>query len=226
MKPIKKGECDACPKIDVDLFQSGNMLLCASCYAAEVKAIDGTKWINNAIANGRVIERPIELKQEIFNSSASSFIMMQMEIQADASIPQNKKTEVFLQRIEAKQKELSDAIFAEKAITAIKENERYSISQQTREFIAKLQVEEREKFKKYDVSYAPKTVSPKKIKDVAKDKSPRKPSFDKKACLEAAKKYGVAASTVQSIYFKKPGISYDAAAKMLAQTMGLIPEDE
>lgn len=219
MKSTKKGECDACPKVDVDLYPSGNMLLCVTCYQAEVKAIGDSKWINNALATGKIVETPIQLKQDIFNAVTTPFIELKLMIAKDAEVPQDKKNEVFMQAIEAKIKNLRDAIFLEKQATLAKENEVYSWAQQRREFISKLQESEREKFKKFDVNYTPK--SPTKREKTTKPTKPaNKMKFSMAECKAAASKYGVQVSGVQAWYVQKKGeLSYEECAKRLAEMM-------
>ena len=222
MKPNAVGDCDCCPRTSVPLYESvaskGSMM-CVECWSAEKKAVEDTKWIQNALVNGSKIETPPVLKQDIFVSSTAAFVEIQAAVNHDDSIPANRKNEVFMQRVEARIKSLREVIFNTK-------NEVYALSQQAREFIGKLQESEREKFKQYDVNYAPKPVSPKKVKDAAKDRKPRTrtKSIDMKALKAAATKYGVAWAQVQSIYVRKPGISYELAARELAEMMGLIPE--
>lgn len=198
--------------------------MCIECWTSEKKAVEDTKWIQNALINGSKIETPPVLKQDIFVSSTAAFVEIQAAVNHDDSIPANRKNEVFMQRVEKRIKDLREVIFNTK-------NEVYALSQQAREFIGKLQESEREKFKQYDVNYAPKPASPRKVKDAAKDRKPRKSSSsysakDQRECAEAAKKYGVSPVTVRSIYVKNPGISYDAAARELAEMMGLIPESK
>lgn len=220
---IGKGECDACPKTDVDLYQTGNMTLCVSCYEAEIKAIGDTKWINHALANAKAIDTKVELKADIFNAATVPFVELQAAIRNDASIPAAKKNEVFVQQCEARIKHLSEVIFAEEQATNIKKNERYSWSQQIRTFINTLQEAERAKFKQYNVDYAPKTIT-KREKSTKSTTPNRKKStaakFDMAACKAAASKYDVPLSGVQAWYVQKKGeVSYEDCAKQLAEML-------
>lgn len=214
MKPIAVGECDACPKVDVDLFEvNGSKLrLCVTCYQAEVKAIADAKWINSTLATAKAVDNSVKLKADLFNAATISFVEMKASIDNDASIPSDRKVEVFMKAVQERITHLNDVIFNTK-------NELQSWSQNAQEFIGKLRTEEREKYKKFNVNYTPAVVTPKKIKDTSKSKAP-KAKFSLAEAKAAADKFGVPLISVQMLATQK-NISVEDAAKQMADILGV-----
>ena len=216
MKPIAKGECDACPKTDVDVFEvvGSKMRLCGVCYQAEVKAIEDAKWIDKTLATARVIDSKLELKQDIFNTEATAFSELRKAIQQNELIPADKKDETLFQLVEERIKKYTEVIFAEEQATMVKRNERASWSQQIKAYAETLRADQRERLKKYDINYksAPITKKEKTTKPV----KPAKKPFDKVACAEAAKKYGVPMNMIQMLCTQKNISIEDAAKEMVA----------
>ena len=224
MKPFAKGECDFCPAKDTDLFQilPSKDGYCIKCYQAEIKVIEDNKSFAKVMESTAKVDSNISLKADIFNAATVSFIELKTSIMNDETIPAANKNEVFVQQCEARIKKYNDVIFAEKAATMIKENERAAMVKQTREFIATLQAEQREKFKKYDINYTPAPVTKKAVKGktpkVGSTKSGVK--FNMAEAKRMAEKYGVDAVAIQSIVVSK-NVPYEEAARQMATILGL-----
>jgi hypothetical protein len=216
MKANKVGECDACPKTEVELYISGKMVLCLNCFNAESAAIaDNDAKLTSVIETSRKIDAGVTVSTDVFNAATVAFIELQTAIAQDAAIPADKKNEVLVKTVEERIRHYNEVIFAEEAATLAKKNERYSWSKQIQEFVGKMRTEEREKYKKYNLSYTPAPVVIKSVKPASPKKSGTKTAFNLKACKEAAAKYGVDYVGVQSMVLSK-NMTYDDAAKQLA----------
>jgi hypothetical protein len=222
MKPIAVGECDACPKVDVDLFEipGSKMRLCVVCHQAEIAAIESSKVINGAIATAKVVDSGIKLKADIFNAATVDFTNLQAAIMNDESISPEKKAETLVQMASERIQKYNQVIFQEEEATMIKRNERASWSKQIKEFVETLRTEQREKFKKYDINYSPAPIS--KAAKTSKPAGPRKkaPAFDMAACKAAAAKYNVPMASIQMLA-KSQNLSMDDAGKKMAEMLGI-----
>lgn len=216
MKPIAIGECDACPKLEVDLFEmSGSkMRLCLTCYQAEVKAVEDSKWINSTLQTAKAVDNSIQLKADIYNAATVSFVELKAAIDNDETIPAERKVESFMKAVQERIAKYNEVIFNTR-------NELQSWSQNTQEFIGKLRAEEREKYKKFNITYTPTPVTKAAIKGKSA-KSPKAPStkFNLAEAKAAAAKYGVDVVGVQSIVLSR-NVSYETAAKQLADILGI-----
>jgi len=219
MKPIAVGECEACNAVG-DLFQApgSSFHLCVVHYQAEVEAINSSKVINGVVAQSLKKIENTQLKADIYNAGTTSFIELYSAIQNDESIPANKKNEVLVQTAEKYINGFSQAIFDLNEQKVAKENERAGWRQATVDFISKLREEEREKYKKFNVSYQPAVVTKKAIKS----STPRVKKVTTTNLAEAkrmAEKYGLPYIGIQSLVVSK-NISYEEAAILLCGMMG------
>lgn len=223
MKPIAVGECDACPKIGTDLFEvvGSKMRLCATCYQAEVKAIADSKVIAATLQTAKVVDNSIQLKADIYNAATVSFIELKTAVDNDASIPAEKKTEAFMRAVQERITHLNDVIFNTR-------NELQSWSQNTQEFIGKLRAEEREKYKKFNVTYTPAPVTKAAIKGTRTKKSDsgKAPSvkFNLAEAKVAAAKYNVPLVGIQMLATQKNLTAEEAAKQMAAIMSGQITQ--
>lgn len=206
-KPVNKtGDCEAShfdgQGVDCNItLTHGNMWLCDDCLAKE-EAVDRAKQV---IEESRKTDSQIELKQDIVNAGTVAFVQLQAAIEANTDIPADKKNGALLTIVAARIEILNAAIFAEKAITQAKENERFAFTKNAKEIVAKLQEQERAKYPQFDITYKPAKVS--------KPKSVKAPGakFNKQELFDAAKKYNVPASNVRSIMIAQNKSAEDAA---------------
>ena len=222
MKPIAVGECDACPKLDVDLFEviGSKLRLCVICYQAELDAIQSSKKINVVAESLKKVENT-QLKADIYNAGTTSFIELHAAIQADNSIAPEKKNEVLVQTAEKYIAGFTQAIFDLNEQKVAKENERAGWRQATVDYIATLREVEREKYKKFNITYQPAPVSKKAIKGDTTRKTKVKKVTTTTNIAEAkrvAEKYGLPYLGIQALVVSK-NISYENAAIELCKML-------
>jgi hypothetical protein len=232
MKPIAIGECDACPATEVDLFEvpGSKMRLCLKDYQAEIQAIEDSKVINKVIQTSLKQDASIQRKADIHNAATLSFGELYAAIQHDDAIAPEKKTATLMQLVETRITGFTSVIFDLKAQQTNVENEREGWRQSTVDFISKLRADEREKYSKFNVSYAPTPVTKKSVKAAAgatgKGSKPRKSTGFTAAEMvqlkEAAAKYNVPMASVQMLV-KSQNLSFEAAAKQMADILKLAP---
>jgi len=222
MKPFAVGECDACPKVDVDLFKApgSSYQLCLMCYQAEVDAMESSKKINVVAESLKQIGNT-QLKADIYNAGTTSFIELHAAIQADDSIPAEKKNEVLVQTAEKYIAQFTETIFSLNEKKVAEENKRAGFRQGTMDYIATLREAEREKYKKFNISYTPAVVTKKAIKG----ETTRKPRANKQSVTanmaeskRVAEKYGLSWLAIHSLVVSK-NISYEDAAIELCKML-------
>lgn len=229
MKPIAIGECDACPATDVDLFEvpGSKMRLCLKDYQAEIQAIEDSKVINKTIQTSLKQDATIQRKADIFNAATMSFGELYAAIQHDPAIEESKKTATLMQLVESRISGITTVIFDLKAQQNDKENEREGWRQSTVDFISKLRADEREKYAKFNVTYAPAPVTKSKVVKAATGKSnksdkPRKSTgfsaAEMNTLREMSAKYNVPMASVQMLV-KSQNLPIEAAAKQMAELL-------
>lgn len=218
VKQMRKGECESCSMgsdkpIDLTL-EFGNIWLCAGCQAKEAETIkDNAKHV---VELSQKIDTNITLKADIYNAATVSFVELQAAIQANTEIPEHKKSYELMAAIAARINNLSKVIFEDEAALIQKKNERHALLVNAQNVAARLHESERNKFKQYDVNYKPAAV-----KKPISTKIP-KAKFNKAELVTACNKYpGVPMSQVQAIVVSR-GMNPEAAAKHMAELMGLI----
>lgn len=212
----KKGDCEACDKVDVMLYlEFGNIWMCADC-RAEQQAI-ATSNSKAVIEASRKVDTQIELKQDVFNAATVSFVELQAAITANDEIPANRKDYALMEEVAARIDKLSKVIFEEEAALVAKRNERHALLINAQVVAAKLHISEREKFKQYDVNYKPVT------KPVVKSPSKTpKAKWNKAEVVAACNKYpGVPMAQVQSLIVAR-NMNPEDAAKHMAGLLGLL----
>jgi len=221
MKPFAVGECDFCPATDTDLFQipPSKDGYCIKCYQAELAAIESSKTVNKVIETSFKQDKAIQLKADIFNAATMSFGELYTAIQHDENIPAEKKNEVLVNLVKDRIAGFTDVIFNLNEQKIAKENEREGWRKATVDFISKLRAEEREKYSKFNITYAPPAVTKKAIKgktppSVQSNKAP-KVVIKMQDLKIAAIKYDVAMSTLKSMCELR-NMDVDTAGKLLS----------
>jgi len=231
MKPFAIGECEMCPGNEqVDLFKAPGSVfqLCAKHYQEEVSAIESSKVINTVVAESLKKIGNTQLKADIYNAATTSFSELVVAIQHDENIPADKKNEVLVQTVGKYITGFTEAIFSLQEQKVAKENEREGWRQSTVDYIAKLRTEEREKYSKFNITYAPPVVTKKAIKGSSKGAPKTNASKTPKVVVKmhdlkiAAIKYGVPMSTLQGLCDLR-NIDVDTAGKMLSAALGTAP---
>jgi hypothetical protein len=230
MTPVAKGECEMCPTdtiVDLFVVPGSVFRLCAKHYQDEFNAVESSKKINVVADSLKKIDNT-QLKADIYNAATTSFVELHAAIQHDDEIPADKKNEVLVQTVGKYITGFTEAIFSLQEQKVAKENEREGWRQATVDFIAKLRTEEREKYAKFNVTYAPPVVTKKAIKGSSKGAPKTTANKQPKVVVKmhdlkiAAIKYGVAMSTLQGICELR-NIDVDTAGKMLSAAFGNTP---
>lgn len=213
----KRGDCDACPKTDIDVFPTHHgMVMCAECRDKEIAAVARSKEAVAIVETARKVDTAIELKQDVFNATTVSFIELQTAIGQDDAIPADQKDYRVVKECADRIDRLTAIIFAEEAALMAKKEARHAWLVQTQNLAAKLRADVRGEFKQYDVNYnpqPPKSSKPKAVKAPSVSKK-----MDKTAVFEAAKKYGVPAAQVQGMVISLH-ISPDEAGRKLKELL-------
>ena len=221
------GECDGCPKTDVELFSVERMNLCADCRDKELEAIEASRndhknspQVNQVLEFSRKQDAGIKLSADVFNAETVSFVTLKAAIDNDPEIPSDQKNHRFMQEIQTRVEALDKAIFdAEKTLMEQK-NQRHAWITQRQQFIGKLREDERAKYKQFDVSYQPSTKLPKAVKTTQPAK-PRAKSLNMSKLTEVCKKYDLPRDTVRSIMVSR-NMNEEDAALTLAKMMGKV----
>jgi hypothetical protein len=201
-----KGTCEICDTPDISVYPSrGNMMVCLACKAKEDEAV-------KTIAESKAVDASIETKSDVYLAKTVPAVELRAAIQNNPDIPEDKKDYAYAQECMTRFQNLQKVIFETRKDLLEKENEARMWQTITQTAAGKLREVERAQFIGMDVSYQPvpvKTIKPKVVKIKSQTKK-----FDRAACAEAANKYNVPASGVQSIVISR-GMSYEDAAKHL-----------
>lgn len=220
------GECDACPKVGVELFKVDKDMLCEKCRDGELAAIaeerKSNARVNHVIQESRRQDQGIKLSQDVFTASTTDFITLSAAVKHDDSIPEDKKKFRMAELAAERITQFDAAIFAKEQELLEMKNQRHAWRTQATELVHTLAEAERAKFRAFDSNYKPATTVQAKKARTSTPVGPKAGSkkFDKMALREAAKKYGVPEVAVQSLWYSKQGLSYEEAAKQVVDLVG------
>lgn len=214
----KTGDCEACVKdtgVNTTItLMHGNIWMCPTCRAEDQQM--STQNAKQVVSDSRRIDSVVELKADIFVSATKSFTDLQAAILADDSIPAERKAIALLDLVAERIKALDSVIFAQKAETVARENERYAFLKNAQDVASKLRESDRAKYKQYDVNYIPpKTTKPVKATKPASKKT----SFTKAESREimvVSAETGVAASLIRTISLRDGKTPREAAQFIIA----------
>jgi hypothetical protein len=214
----KIGDCEICDSTNtVIVMAHGNIWMCESCKKTDDELTIRNKEINSLIQSS-TLDAGVQIKTDLFNAATVASIELKGAIDADESIPADKKdyfyAKVCLERFQHFQK----VVFEQRQELLVRENEMRAWQVQTQTAAGKLRSEYREQFRSVDVSYQPTPV-----KIVKSNSGKSKGEAKTSDVIEAAKKFNVPASGIKMILLSHKGMSPEAAAKKLAEQMGLLP---
>src|SRR5215471_5618149 len=164
------GNCGFCSNSNVLVIPRYGDKMCLTCAAKEDDAVRATQVATSIVARARDNDDAVLLSQDIFNKATTSITELRGAIFANEAIPQADKYHQFALEIEQRILKLDAVIFAEEEATQKKRNERYAFVKGIQDITAKLSLEHRERFKKYDVTYNPQSPKLKKIKEETEHK--------------------------------------------------------
>ena len=212
-----EAECESCgnngPCEIVD-----SILMCANCQSRnneinlELAELEKNK-INPAdiLIKSIEIDNSIQIRSDFFNSRTASIESLRLAIEADDTIPTDKKHFELAQRLDNRFKHLRDVLMPEKKIEieAIA-SEQKAIQVYLNTLASSLRKEEREKLRLSDISYKPQPVS--------KPKVPRAPSkkIDKAELKKYAAELGINEYTLQVFVISK-NITVAEAASVIRE---------
>lgn len=229
----KIAQCEACPNVGpCELF--ADMLLCAKCYAAELKAVHDYQApelqearlqeyhkqvrLNELLADAAKQDQTVTLVSDLFNAETKSLIELLTAI--DSSDIENKpyaRAEFTVNRIKTFQQALFEAknkvVELENAIRA----DQVYLNQEAN----KLRDEERTKLKIADITYQPATPKTPKPKSDKGTKAAKKSS--KVDMAEVQKWAGKIGMPVQLVHMRmlSKNMSAEQAARTFAAESGL-----
>jgi len=222
------GECDGCPKTNVDLYQaSRGMMLCKECHTQEQETISKQKEVKSLLEESRKRDAEITSKEQIFVADTVPAIELRGLIENDETIPAGEKDYAFVKECETRYTTLKAAMFTHRQELARMEAEARIWQVNIQTTAVRLHGEIRRKYEQFDIEYKPNVTKAKTpVNKPVKTPTPKKKSFTKADLIELStvcKKYGVGdhVFTVQSIVLNR-NMSYDEAAKTLASKLGLI----
>ncbi len=225
-------QCEACPKVGPCEI-CADMLLCASCYAAEMKAVRDyqapelqearlqaakeKRQINDLLEKSNKIDQSIQLVTDIFNAKTVALIEIMRSIDSDEAI-ENKpyaRAEFAVNRI----KHLTSVIFEQKKALTEAENEQRAIQVYLNQMANELRQEERAKLKIQDISYQPQAPKSPKTKTSGAKKVGAKPKIDMTEINIWANKVGVPGNVIHMVMIQK-NMNAEAAARDFARSIG------
>jgi len=219
---LKTANCEVCEAVNVPVYRMpGNIEMCESCKASEEAATQRSVEAINLITESKKIDSLIELKSDVFNAATVSAPELRAAIENNQDIPANMKDFEFAKQCFERFKHMQQVIFQQRVELQEKEAEMRVWQANVQTAAGKLREEYKAQFKAIDIAYQPQTPTIKKIKSAATSGKGNKPgtkTFNKKACDEAAAKYGVPAFGVQSMAVSR-NLSYEDAAKELKSLM-------
>ncbi len=226
----KKGECEVCDKVDVNITcHYGNMWFCDDCWAAESVASaqlsqeqKDTRVAAYAsspeakvIDASRLIDNSVQVRTDLFNAATTAIVDLKKSIDENPEIS-NKPyalAEVLTERFNHFKQVAFDA--QQQVIEA--GNHQKAIQVYLNQLANSLRVEEREKLKIADINYKPATVKL-SVKKVSTTQTKKATKLDKVELRKYAAELGISEFTLQTVVVSR-GITVEAAANMLRRSI-------
>ena len=212
------------------LVHKFGMWICPSCLKVELdaQAANNTKDAQNrriAEMNSRMQSNrnePTELKEELFNKDTLAIVELRKQIEADSSIPADKKISTLAEQLHTTFTSNADAIFDARTLISEKGNEQKAIRSYMDTLANQLKAEERAKYELKDRNYTP---TPSGRTRIRLPKPSTKPSGNKPATSQTSKKSSYNLTEAKSMCAKH-GVSTDLtpAIKLLMDNQGLTLE--
>lgn len=173
--------CEACSNTG-KLNPCNGMALCRECISKEISStlpsvpvsdlVVSEPVTNAVIQMSQQVDNSIRVSSDLFNAKTVAIVTLKQSIDADDSIPSDKKTyrlaEVLLERFNQHKK----AIFDMQEKIVAEHSDQRAIQQYLNNMASQLQTEEREKLKLSDINYKPEVV--KEIKPKVTKPKPQK----------------------------------------------------
>ena len=233
-RPTKLDVCETCTDQSVQRITRTDrgMWMCDSCLTNDDNLKATLEAADKTIAESRQSFASIQLKEDVFTVDATPYMQLKAAVYANTSIPADQKESFLASQMRETVDSLAAVILADEQAIIAKRNLRAMWLVNMRDVVSNLRTEERGKYKQYDSTYNPAVVTKKAIKDAASSPKKAKSSGTKKTKLNreamdelkvVSAKYGLAWTAVYLVVTNK-GLSIEAAAKSLAEKMGLPTE--
>lgn len=214
----RKGDCECCPKVDITLHAgSHGIWMCDSCFEKENNAVATIKASNAIIADARKTDAQVEVKSELFNAGTVAFVALKAAIDNNPEVADADKGYALAGVTSERIQKLQAVIFENEAALQALKNEKQALLVNMQNLVATLRIDQKEKFKQYNVNYSPNIKSTPKPKVVKKTKGFS--NNDMIALREAAKKYDVAPELIRSLILSRKDMSVEQAAKQLSEML-------
>lgn len=203
-----KGDCDCCPKTDVEIFlMDRGMMMCSECR-------DKENSVNAMIKESRAVDSSIQLKTDIFLAHTVPAVELRASIERDEKIAAEEKEYAYAKECMARFKHLQQVIFEERKALLEKENELRMWQVNVQSAAGKLRADKRAEFKEADINYQPAPIT--KKQKTTKPVTTKK--FNKAELYAAAKKYNLPAEAIQAMVVSR-NMSPEDAAQAIAKLM-------
>ncbi len=168
--------------------------------------------VNNILKQSQAIVNSIEVKTDIFNAETVALTDLKNAINADESIPEDKKVATFAEACLKMYQTYKEKIFANQQENVELANKQNAIQKYLNELKNKLTEAERERYKLLDVNYQPN-----KVKIANKPiNSPAKPKkYDKAELIKAAQRANVPLQVIQMLCVAKNMTPMQASDSLL-----------
>jgi hypothetical protein len=213
-KAVRIGDCEVCDKVNIEItVEHGNITMCANCAADEKAAVSKSQAAQSIITASAKIDESIQIKTDIFVTKTTALVELRGAIEADDTIPADKKEYTYAKICLERFQHLQKVVFEQRKELLEKENEMRLWQVNAQEAAGKLRAEARAEFKALDISYQPITPATPKPKA---GKSPA--TYKKEELVTAAKKHNVPADVVRMTMISK-NLTAENAAKYVADLM-------
>ena len=229
----KIGECEICPKTDVEItLRYGNMWFCDECWATEVKTTSENMSPENQAArvnevNSRNSERlaakaneiirnddnSIEVRSDLFNAATQAIIDMKKAIDER----EENKNYVLAEQLKNRFEHFKKVIFDAQELIVSAGNEQKAIQVYLNNLANSLRQEEREKLRIQDINYKPAPVKTPSVRNVKTTQAGvGKKKVSKQEITAAAKELGIAEFTLHAFVLQNGGDLQLAVSKLKA----------
>ena len=239
--------CEICDKDNLNPTETKkhyNMILCLPCHEKEMKAVEemnkpenvasrvaavnAAAEVNQIVMKAQQIDATIRVRQELFNAKTVEIAEIKSSIDADTSIPVDKKHFKLYEVLQSRVQHFQKLIFELNEEIVNKNTEMRALQIYQNELINKLRLEEREHFRQKSANYQPPTVKVSKPRSTGVSK----PKFDKALLRELVGKLQsdlkakglpgdlIKESTIQTICVSR-GLSVEAVIEEQRKNLGL-----
>ncbi len=183
-----RATCDICGASGECNLTSDDRLLCPDCDYKDIRNRTPDELNSRATEVRRKfneIDAGIQISTDIFNAKTIGIHQLKLAIDADTSVPADKKYFTLATAIDVRFTKLTEIIYGAKETVLHAENEQRAIQTYYNELGKKLRAEEKEKLRLRDATYVPITPDVKKTPRAPSIKKGANPNEVRAACVNA-----------------------------------------